>query len=100
MGALVGNGGVGQSAPVIDTTDEQLCERVEVNLLGVIRSVQAVLPAMRTARKGHGLAVASVAAGLPLPRAVIYSATKAGGATFCEPLRRAGGPHGIAASGI
>src|SRR5260370_2581858 len=100
MGAVVGRAGVGHSAPVIDTTDEQLCEQVEVNLLGVIRSVQAVLPAMRTARKGHVLAVASVAAGLPVPRAVIYSATKAGVVTFCEGLRRAVGPHAIALTAL
>ena len=60
---LVANAGVGHAAPVLETTEEQLREQVEVNLLGVIRSAQAVLPAMRTQGSGHILAVASVAAG-------------------------------------
>jgi short-subunit dehydrogenase len=98
--ALVANAGVGHSVPVIETTEEQLLEQVEVNLLGVIRSTQAVLPAMRAAGKGHILAMASVAAGCATPGAAIYSATKAGVARFCEGLRREEGPRGIRVTAI
>lgn len=97
---LVANAGVGHAAPVVETTDEVLREQVEVNLLGVIRSVQAVLPAMLAARRGAILAIASVAAGCVLPRAAIYGATKAGVVAFCEGLRREVGPQGIAVTAI
>jgi short-subunit dehydrogenase len=98
--ALVANAGVGHAVPVIETTEEQLLDQVEVNLLGVIRSAQAVLPAMRAVGKGHILAVASVAAGCAMPGAAIYGATKAGVVRFCEGLRREEGPHGIAVTAI
>jgi NAD(P)-dependent dehydrogenase (short-subunit alcohol dehydrogenase family) len=97
---LVANAGVGHGASLIETTEEQLREQVEVNLLGVVRSAQAVLPAMRDQGSGHILAVASVAAGCAMPRAVIYSATKAAVVAFCEGLRREISPHGIAVTAI
>jgi NAD(P)-dependent dehydrogenase (short-subunit alcohol dehydrogenase family) len=92
---LVANAGVGHAVPVIETTEGQLLEQMEVNLLGVIRSAQAVLPTMRAAGKGHVLAIASVAAGCAAPGSAIYSATKAGVVRFCEGLRREEAPHGI-----
>jgi short-subunit dehydrogenase len=98
--ALVANAGVGHAAPVLETTEEQLLEQIEVNLLGVIRSTLAVLPAMRARGSGHILAIASVAAGCALPRAVVYSATKAGVVRFCEGLRREVRPYGIAVTAI
>ena len=94
--ALVANAGLGYTLPVVETTHEQLAEQVEVNLLGVIRCAQAVLPAMLAAKRGHILAVASVSAGIAMPGAAIYAATKAGVVAFCEGLRREVGSHGLA----
>jgi short-subunit dehydrogenase len=98
--ALVANAGLGYSFPVVETTEAQLREQVEVNLLGVIRSAQAVLPAMRATGRGHILAMASVSAGIAMPGAAIYAASKAGVVAFCEGLRREVGPHGIAVTAI
>jgi NADP-dependent 3-hydroxy acid dehydrogenase YdfG len=98
--ALVANAGVGYTSPVRELADELLREQVEVNLLGVIRSARAVLPAMQTARRGHILAVASVAAGCVMPGSAVYGATKAGVVAFCEGLRREVGRHGIAVTAI
>src|SRR3954447_11113273 len=86
--ALVANAGLGYALPVAETTNEQLAEQVEVNLLGVIRCAQAVLPAMLAAKRGHILAIASVSAGIARPGAAIYASTKAGVVAFCEGLRR------------
>jgi short-subunit dehydrogenase len=98
--ALVANAGLGCSTPVVWMSDEQVREQVEVNLLGVIRSAQAVLPSMLAAGSGHILAVASVAAGVVMPRAAVYGSTKAGVVAFCEGLRREVGPQGIAVTAI
>jgi short-subunit dehydrogenase len=98
--ALVANAGVGYTSPVSELTEELLQEQVEVNLLGVIRSAQVVLPAMRTAGNGHILAVASVAAGCVMPGSAVYGATKAGVVAFCEGLRREVARHGIAVTAI
>jgi short-subunit dehydrogenase len=98
--ALVANAGVGYSETVAETTEEQLLEQIDVNLIGVIRSVQAVLPAMLAARRGHILAMASVGAAITMPGAAVYGATKAGVVAFCEGLRREVSGHGVAVTAI
>jgi short-subunit dehydrogenase len=98
--ALIANAGVGYSASVIEMSEEQLLEHVEVNLLGVIRSARAVLPDMRAAGRGQILAIASVAAEVALPGAVVYAATKAGVVAFCEGLRREVAADGIAVTAV
>jgi short-subunit dehydrogenase len=98
--ALVANAGVGHSATVAETTEEQLLEQVDVNLLGVVRSVQAVLPAMLAARRGHILVMASVSAAITMPGAAVYGATKAAVVAFCEGLRREVSEYGIAVTAI
>jgi short-subunit dehydrogenase len=97
---LVANAGLGYAVPVVETTEEQLREQMEVNLLGVVRSVQAVLPAMLGAGRGHILAMGSVAAAVTMPGAAVYGATKAGVAAFCEGLRREVAPRGIVVTAI
>jgi short-subunit dehydrogenase len=98
--ALVANAGLGHSTPVVEMTDDEILEQVEVNLLGVIRSAQAVLPTMLAAGRGHILAMASVSAGITMPSAAIYGATKAGVVAFCEGLRREVAHRGIAVTVI
>lgn len=93
--ALVAGAGVGHSEPLVTAADERLREVVAVNLLGVMRSVCAVLPAMTAQGSGHVIAVASVAAGCVMPLAAPYGATKAGVVAFCEGLRREVRPFGI-----
>ncbi len=97
---LVAYAGLGYPVTVAETTEEQLREQVDVNLLGVIRSARAVLPAMQAAGRGQILAVASVAAGVPMPGATIYAATKAGVVAFCEGLRREVAPSGVTVTTI
>jgi short-subunit dehydrogenase len=98
--ALVANAGVGHSMAVAETTEEQMLEQIDVNLIGVIRGVQAVLPAMLAARRGHILAMASVGAAITMPGAAVYGATKAGVVAFCEGLRREVSGHGVAVTAI
>ena len=97
---LVANAGLGYAVPVAQTTEEQLREQVEVNLLGVIRSARAVLPAMLSAGQGHIISMASVAGAVTMPRAAVYGATKAGVVAFCEGLRREVGPRGVRVTAI
>lgn len=85
---LVANAGLGYAGPMAQVTDAQLVETVQVNLLGVMRCVRAVLPAMIERRRGHIVTVSSVAAGVVSPRSAAYAATKAGVHRFCEGLRR------------
>jgi NADP-dependent 3-hydroxy acid dehydrogenase YdfG len=92
---LVANAGIGYSGRLDRVTDEQILTTVGINLLGVIRCARAVLPPMLAQRSGHILTVSSVAAGIAMPRAAVYAATKAGVHRFAEGLRRELRPHNI-----
>ena len=60
---------------------------LRVNLEGVIRTIDTVLPLMVARKRGHIAAVSSLAAVYPLADAPAYSASKAGLAAYCEGLR-------------
>jgi short-subunit dehydrogenase len=93
--ALVANAGVGRYEPFVQSTEERLAEMMEVNVLGVIRSARAVLPAMLARKSGHILTVASVAAELPLADSAVYAATKGAVLAFSEALRREVAREGV-----
>lgn len=66
----------------IDTAEQT----IEANLLGPIRAVGLVLPAMLKAHAGHIAIVGSVAGYSGLPKALAYGPSKAGIINFCETL--------------
>lgn len=86
--ALLANAGVGHGESFVDASEEHVLDQIEVNLLGVMRCAQAVLPGMLKRRSGHILSVASVASELPSPQGVAYAASKGGVLAFSEGLRR------------
>lgn len=73
---------------------------VQANLLGVVHSVEALLPGMLARGAGQIAVVASVAAYRGLPDSPAYSASKAGVRAYGEALRAGLAPHGIAVSVI
>jgi len=84
--ALIANAGV-NAVGTLETSDPATWERViEVNLLGVVRSVRAALPQV-IARHGYVLPVASVAAVMPLALGANYTAAKHGVHGFAQALR-------------
>jgi len=60
---------------------------VDVNLMGLVHGVEAVLPAMRRARAGMIAGVASVAGYRGFPSSQAYGATKAAEINLLESLR-------------
>jgi len=93
--ALLANAGIGRPQWAHEIADADVLSLMEVNLLGVIRCAQAVLPDMLARESGHIVTVSSVAAGLAVPRSAVYAATKAGVHRYCEGLRREVRPRGI-----
>lgn len=72
----------------LDTFDAAVFRQlVEVNLMGVVHGLEAVLPAMMTARAGHIAIVSSVAGYRGLPTAAAYGATKAALINMAEALK-------------
>jgi NADP-dependent 3-hydroxy acid dehydrogenase YdfG len=60
---------------------------VDVNLMGLVHGVEAVLPAMRRARSGRIVGVASVAGYRGFPSSEAYGSTKAAQINLLESLR-------------
>ncbi len=83
---LIANAGI---APIgtVGTIDPDAFERtIDINLLGVWRTVRAALPHV-VARRGYILPIASLAAALHMPLMAHYAATKAGVEAFSNSLR-------------
>ena len=83
---VIANAGI---APIgtVATIDPEAFERtIEINLLGVWRTVRATLPHV-VARRGYILPIASLAAALHMPLMAHYAATKAGVEAFSNSLR-------------
>lgn len=70
-------------------------QTIEANLLGPMRAVALVLPAMLKAHTGHIAIVGSVAGYSGLPKALAYGPSKAGIINFCETLYYDLLPQGI-----
>ena len=84
---VVANAGIAPPVTTIAAVDPEAFERViDVNLLGVWRTVRAALPHVR-ARRGYVLCIASLAAALHSPLAAPYNMSKAGVEALANSLR-------------
>src|SRR5207237_217038 len=72
---LVNNAGAGWSGHLKDMPEDTIRQLVDTNLLGVIWTTQAALPAMIAAHRGVIINVASVAGYRPTPYSAVYGAT-------------------------
>jgi NAD(P)-dependent dehydrogenase (short-subunit alcohol dehydrogenase family) len=83
---VMANAGIAP-AGMVRSVDPAAFERtVEINLLGVWRTVRASLPQV-IERKGYVLVTASLAAAIHGPGMAAYSAAKAGAEAFADSLR-------------
>ena len=62
-------------------------QHLDVNVMGTVHCIEAVLPAMLELRSGRIAVVASVTGFAALPRAAAYGATKAFLISMCDSLR-------------
>lgn len=83
---VVANAGIVTVGPVATTPVDDLVRTVEVNLIGVIRSVRTTLSHLIDAR-GYVLIVSSAAAFTAMPGLAAYSASKAAVEQFGNVLR-------------
>jgi short-subunit dehydrogenase len=83
---VVANAGIGSFGTVAVTPLEAQVRVIEVNLIGVLRTVSASLPHV-TARRGYYLLVSSAAALAACPGLAAYAASKSGVEQFGHALR-------------
>ena len=84
---LVACAGVGSLTQVPQLETITLRQTLDVNLVGVAQSIEAVLPAMITRGRGHIVGVASVAGYRGFPWMISYSASKAALIAYLEAVR-------------
>lgn len=97
---LVANAGVGAPTLLEPFNVEQQEKMFRINLLGVMYSIEAVLPEMLARRRGHLAAVSSLGAYKGLPGESGYCASKAGLNVYLEGLRIQLRDKGIAVTTI
>jgi NAD(P)-dependent dehydrogenase (short-subunit alcohol dehydrogenase family) len=83
---LMANAGIANHGTIRTARVEEFARTVEVNLIGVYRTIAAALDPL-TVSQGHVLIVASIASYSPLPGGAAYAASKAGVDSLAATLR-------------
>jgi NAD(P)-dependent dehydrogenase (short-subunit alcohol dehydrogenase family) len=92
---LIANAGIGIENSALAFRAEDFNAQIQVNLIGVANSVDAVLRGMMKRQQGHIVAISSLASYRGLPRMAGYCASKAGVNSLCDTLRFELRPLGI-----
>jgi short-subunit dehydrogenase len=81
---VVNNAGYGMAGTIEETTEQDIRNIFNVNVLATMAVVKSVLPVMRRQRSGYIINIGSVAGFVGAPGWSVYSATKAAVAAFSE----------------
>ncbi|HET7461637.1 MAG TPA: SDR family oxidoreductase [Longimicrobium sp.] len=92
---VIANAGIASNGTVAVTPADALVRVLEVNLIGLVRTVSATLPHV-TERRGYFLLVSSASALAPLPGMSTYAASKIGVEHFGAVLRLEVAHKGVA----
>jgi NADP-dependent 3-hydroxy acid dehydrogenase YdfG len=92
---LVNNAGIGYFAAIEEGEDDQIRRLFDINVFGLSRMIQAVLPGMRQKRRGLIVNIASIAGMKGFPALGYYNATKFAVEGLSEALRGETAPLGI-----
>lgn len=85
---LIANAGIGGNDDDTRSYKPQSVKRViDINLLGAVNAVHAIVPYMIDRGEGHIVAISSLAGFRGLPKSAAYSASKAGMTAFFESVR-------------
>lgn len=84
---LVANAGIGVTTDVNDLQPKEVADVFNINVIGAVNSVTAVLPEMIKQGSGQLVAISSLAGYRGLPKSAAYCASKAALSSFFESLR-------------
>lgn len=83
---VINNAGVAQMGPLEQTPDADWQWIFDINVMGIVRTTQALTPMMRAQGHGMFLNIASMAGFLHLPNMAAYNATKAAVVALSETM--------------
>lgn len=93
---MIANAGIGgNDAPTRAYEPPSVKKLIDINLLGAVNSIYAVVPQMIEHGSGHLVAISSLAGYRGLPKSAAYSASKAGMTAFFESVRLDNAKNGI-----
>ncbi len=84
---FINNAGMGIGGPLEFTLIDDAWKQMDVNFMGMVRFLNAVVPVMRTQRHGHIICISSIGGLMGLPYQGMYSASKFAIEGYCEALR-------------
>jgi NADP-dependent 3-hydroxy acid dehydrogenase YdfG len=86
--ALFNNSGIMPTAPLSDQRTDEWKEMLDVNIMGVLNGISAVLPIMQKQQSGKIIATSSVAGHVVYPDSAVYCGTKFAVRAIMEGLRQ------------
>ena len=92
---LIASAGIGRKTSAEEFSAEEINAHIQINLIGIVNSIDPVIAGMRQRRRGHLVALSSVASYHGLPFMGGYCASKAGVNALFDSLRLELGPMGI-----
>jgi NAD(P)-dependent dehydrogenase (short-subunit alcohol dehydrogenase family) len=92
---LVNNAGIGYFGAIEESEDAQVRKMFEINVFGLAKMTQEVLPIMRQQRSGHIVNIASIGGLVGFPAVGFYNATKFAVDGLSESLAKETAPLGI-----
>ncbi len=95
LAGLVNNAGIAVAGPLEFIAVEDFQRQLEVNVTGVVRTTQAMLPLIREGGRGRIVSISSIGGRLALPLVGPYNASKFALEGLSDALRRELRPWGI-----
>lgn len=84
---MINNAGMGMVGAVEDSTKEEILRLFNLNLIGAVQMMSAVLPGMRAQKTGRIINISSIGSEMGLPFRGFYSASKAALDKVTEAIR-------------
>ncbi|THE14298.1 SDR family oxidoreductase [Enterococcus hirae] len=85
---LYNNAGIMPTAPLIEARREEWQQMLDINIMGVLNGISAVLPIMVKQKSGHIITTDSVAGHVVYPDSAVYCGTKFAVRAIMEGLRQ------------
>jgi NADP-dependent 3-hydroxy acid dehydrogenase YdfG len=85
---LYNNAGIMPTAPLSETRFDEWRQMLDINIMGVLNGIAAVLPIMKKQQSGHIVATDSVAGHVVYPGSAVYCGTKFAVRAIMEGLRQ------------
>ncbi|SFM57470.1 NADP-dependent 3-hydroxy acid dehydrogenase YdfG [Paenibacillus sp. 1_12] len=85
---LYNNAGIMPTSPIVEGRREEWKQMLDINIMGVLNGIAAVLPIMEKQKSGHIITTDSVAGHVVYPNSAVYCGTKFAVRAIMEGLRQ------------